>query len=185
MSLKEQITEDMKNAMRAKEAGKLGTIRLLLAEIKRKEVDERIELTDAHVTAIVEKMIQAAQGFDHPVRSGWPCRPGRHRKSRAGAPGGLHACRPVGRGSGGRSGCRRGCHGRRRSARHGQGHGHRQAEAGWSRRHDRGVRAGQESLDAGRVSNNSSKGCQSSRWQPLNRPHVDLAQPPATCGSIV
>ena len=58
MSLKEQITEDMKNAMRAKEAGKLGTIRLLLAEIKRKEVDERIELTDAHVTAIVEKMIK-------------------------------------------------------------------------------------------------------------------------------
>ena len=57
MSLKEQITEDMKNAMRAKDAGKLGTIRLLLAEIKRKEVDERIELTDAHVTAIVEKMI--------------------------------------------------------------------------------------------------------------------------------
>lgn len=58
MSLKEQITEDMKNAMRAKDAGKLGTIRLLLAEIKRKEVDERIELTDAHVTAIVEKMIK-------------------------------------------------------------------------------------------------------------------------------
>ena len=58
MSLKEQITEDMKNAMRAKDAGKLGTVRLLLAEIKRKEVDERIELTDAHVTAIVEKMIK-------------------------------------------------------------------------------------------------------------------------------
>ena len=58
MSSKEQITEDMKNAMRAKETGKLGTIRLLLAEIKRKEVDERIELTDAHVTAIVEKMIK-------------------------------------------------------------------------------------------------------------------------------
>lgn len=58
MSLKEQITEDMKNAMRAKETGKLGTIRLLLAEIKRKEVDERIELTDTNVTAIVEKMIK-------------------------------------------------------------------------------------------------------------------------------
>ena len=58
MGLKEQITEDMKNAMRAKETGKLGTIRLLLAEIKRKEVDERIELTDAHVTAIVEKLIK-------------------------------------------------------------------------------------------------------------------------------
>src|SRR3954463_5808531 len=58
MGLKEQITDDMKAAMRAKEAGKLGTIRLLLAEIKRKEVDERIDVTDAHVLAIVEKMIK-------------------------------------------------------------------------------------------------------------------------------
>jgi uncharacterized protein YqeY len=58
MGLREQITEDMKAAMRAKEAGKLGTIRLLLAEIKRKEVDERIEVTDAQTLAIVEKMIK-------------------------------------------------------------------------------------------------------------------------------
>jgi uncharacterized protein YqeY len=58
MSLKEQITEDMKSAMRAREAGKLGTIRLILAEIKRKEVDERIELDDTQVLAIVEKMIK-------------------------------------------------------------------------------------------------------------------------------
>jgi uncharacterized protein YqeY len=58
MGLKEQITDDMKAAMRAKEAGKLGTIRLLLAEIKRKEVDERIELDDAQVLAIVEKMLK-------------------------------------------------------------------------------------------------------------------------------
>ncbi|MFM2086646.1 MAG: hypothetical protein RLZZ237_1515 [Pseudomonadota bacterium] len=58
MSLKAQITEDMKNAMRAKETGKLGTIRLLLAEIKRKEVDERIELSDTQILAIVEKMIK-------------------------------------------------------------------------------------------------------------------------------
>jgi uncharacterized protein YqeY len=58
MGLKEQITDDMKAAMRAKEAGKLGTIRLLLAEIKRKEVDERIEVTDAQTLAIVEKMIK-------------------------------------------------------------------------------------------------------------------------------
>ena len=58
MSLKQQITEDMKTAMRAKDAGKLGTVRLILADIKRKEVDERIELTDAHVLAIVEKMIK-------------------------------------------------------------------------------------------------------------------------------
>lgn len=58
MSLKEQITEDMKAAMRAKEAGKLGTIRLITAAIKQKEVDERIELDDAQVQAIIEKMIK-------------------------------------------------------------------------------------------------------------------------------
>jgi hypothetical protein len=58
MSLKEQITDDMKAAMRAKEAVKLGTIRLLLAEIKRKEVDERIDVSDAQTLAIVEKMIK-------------------------------------------------------------------------------------------------------------------------------
>ncbi len=58
MSLKEQITEDMKNAMRAKETGKLNTIRLLTAAMKQKEVDERIELTDAHILAILEKMVK-------------------------------------------------------------------------------------------------------------------------------
>ena len=58
MSLKEQITEDMKTAMRAKEASRLQTIRLLIAEIKRKEVDERIELDDPQTLAIVEKMIK-------------------------------------------------------------------------------------------------------------------------------
>jgi uncharacterized protein YqeY len=58
MSLKDQITDDMKAAMRAKESERLTTIRLLIAEIKRKEVDERIELTDAQVLAVVEKMIK-------------------------------------------------------------------------------------------------------------------------------
>jgi len=58
MGLKEQITEDMKNAMRAKEAEKLGTIRLLTAAMKQKEVDERVELTDTLVLAIIEKMIK-------------------------------------------------------------------------------------------------------------------------------
>jgi uncharacterized protein YqeY len=58
MSLKEQITDDMKAAMRAKEAGKLGTIRLIIAEIKRKEVDERIDVTDDQALAIIEKMIK-------------------------------------------------------------------------------------------------------------------------------
>jgi len=58
MSLKDQITEDMKNAMRAKDAEKLGTIRLLTAAMKQKEVDERVELTDTLVVAIIEKMIK-------------------------------------------------------------------------------------------------------------------------------
>lgn len=58
MGLKEQITEDMKAAMRAKDTVKLGAIRLLTAAIKQKEVDERVEVTDAHVLAIVEKMIK-------------------------------------------------------------------------------------------------------------------------------
>ena len=58
MLLKDQITEDMKAAMRAKEAVKLGTIRLLTAAMKQKEVDERVELTDALVLAIIEKMIK-------------------------------------------------------------------------------------------------------------------------------
>jgi hypothetical protein len=58
MSLKDQITDDMKAAMRAKDSERLSTIRLLIAEIKRKEVDERVEVDDAQVVAIVEKMIK-------------------------------------------------------------------------------------------------------------------------------
>ncbi|HWH75250.1 MAG TPA: GatB/YqeY domain-containing protein [Methylibium sp.] len=58
MSLKDRITEDMKAAMRAKEAERLGTIRLLLAALKQKEVDERVTLDDAMVIAIVDKLIK-------------------------------------------------------------------------------------------------------------------------------
>ena len=58
MTLKEQITEDMKSAMRAKEAERLGTIRLLLAAIKQREVDERITVDDAGIIAILEKLIK-------------------------------------------------------------------------------------------------------------------------------
>ncbi len=58
MTLKEQITEDMKSAMRAKETERLGTIRLLLAAIKQREVDERITVGDAGIIAIVEKLIK-------------------------------------------------------------------------------------------------------------------------------
>ena len=58
MTLKAKITEDMKAAMRAKEAARLSTIRLLLAAIKQKEVDERVEPSDADVLAIIDKMIK-------------------------------------------------------------------------------------------------------------------------------
>jgi len=58
MSLKAQITEDMKTAMRAKDSVRLGTIRLLQAAMKQKEVDERIELDDVTVIAIVDKLIK-------------------------------------------------------------------------------------------------------------------------------
>ncbi|HYR36556.1 MAG TPA: GatB/YqeY domain-containing protein [Burkholderiales bacterium] len=58
MLLKAQITEDMKAAMRAKDAARLSTVRLLLAAIKQREVDERIELDDAAVVGVIEKMIK-------------------------------------------------------------------------------------------------------------------------------
>ena len=58
MSLKERITDDMKAAMRAKDSARLGTIRLLTAAMKQKEVDERVELDDAMVIAIVDRMLK-------------------------------------------------------------------------------------------------------------------------------
>lgn len=58
MSLKDRITDDMKTAMRAKEAERLGTIRMLLAAMKQKEVDERVVLDDAAIVAIVDKLIK-------------------------------------------------------------------------------------------------------------------------------
>jgi hypothetical protein len=58
MSLKAKVTEDMKSAMRARDAARLSAIRLLLAAIKQREVDERIELADADILAIIEKMLK-------------------------------------------------------------------------------------------------------------------------------
>jgi uncharacterized protein YqeY len=58
MTLKDQINEDMKSAMRAREADRLATIRLLMAALKQKEVDERIELDDAAVVSIIDKLIK-------------------------------------------------------------------------------------------------------------------------------
>jgi uncharacterized protein YqeY len=58
MNLKNKITDDMKAAMRAKDTARLSTVRLLLSAMKQKEVDERVELTDADVLAIIEKMLK-------------------------------------------------------------------------------------------------------------------------------
>ena len=58
MTLKARITEDMKTAMKAKEAGRLSAIRLLNAAIKQKEVDERVELDDTAVAAVIEKLVK-------------------------------------------------------------------------------------------------------------------------------
>ncbi|MET0657999.1 MAG: GatB/YqeY domain-containing protein [Steroidobacteraceae bacterium] len=58
MSLKDRITEDMKSAMRAKETERLGTIRMVQAAIKQREVDERITLDDTQILAVLEKMIK-------------------------------------------------------------------------------------------------------------------------------
>jgi uncharacterized protein YqeY len=73
MTLKATITEDMKNAMRAKDSARLSTIRLLLAAIKQREVDERIELSDADVLAVIDKMVK--QRKDSSGRRSWCCRP--------------------------------------------------------------------------------------------------------------
>jgi hypothetical protein len=88
MTLKERINEDMKTAMRAKETARLGAIRLLLAAIKQKEVDERIELDDAAVLAVIDKMLKQrrdsiAQYEGRPAGSG---RRGKIRDRRAHRP---------------------------------------------------------------------------------------------------
>lgn len=58
MSLKERIADDMKSAMKAKETARLGAIRLLMAAMKQREVDERIQLDDAGVVGVIEKMLK-------------------------------------------------------------------------------------------------------------------------------
>ena len=73
MTLKATITEDMKAAMRARSTARLSTIRLLLAAVKQKEVDERIEVSDADVVGIVDKMIkQRRESITHFDAGGRP-----------------------------------------------------------------------------------------------------------------
>ena len=76
-ALKARITDDMKAAMRAREADRLGAIRMLLAAIKQKEVDERIVLDDAQVAAIVDRALPIQEVLSFPARftEAQPCRP--------------------------------------------------------------------------------------------------------------
>ena len=97
MSLKEQITEDMKAAMRAKDTERLGTIRLLTAAMKQKEVDERIELDDAAVVGIVDKLIKQRKDSIDAFAEGRPPGPGRQGSGRDHGAAGLPARAPVGR----------------------------------------------------------------------------------------
>ena len=70
MSLKDRINEDMKAAMRAKDMERLGTIRMITAAIKQREVDERITLDDAQVIAVIEKMIKTRKESIEQFKSG-------------------------------------------------------------------------------------------------------------------
>jgi len=70
VNLKDRITEDMKSAMRARETARLSTIRLLLAAIKQKEVDDRVVLEDAQVVAILEKLIKQRRDSIEQFRRG-------------------------------------------------------------------------------------------------------------------
>jgi len=70
MTLKERISEDMKAAMRAKDADVLGTIRMLQAAIKQREVDERITLDDAQVLGVIEKMVKTRKESLEQFRAG-------------------------------------------------------------------------------------------------------------------
>ena len=139
-SLKERITEDMKSAMRAGEKERLGTIRMLQAAIKQREVDERITLDDAQVLAVIEKMLKqrkesiaqfeqggradlaAKEQAEIELLHGVPARAALRRRSRCPDQGGhrLHRCR-----------VRQG---------HGQGDGDREGEGCGAGRHGRGQR---------------------------------------------
>ena len=136
MSLKDQITDDMKTAMRARETERLGTIRLLLAAIKQREVDERVTLDDAAITAVIDKMIKQRKDSISQFQTAGRDDLVAKEKAELAV---LAAYMPEQMSDGGdrrrSAGGRRGNR-RRRPAGHGQGDGRAQAEAGGSCRHD-------------------------------------------------
>ncbi len=148
MSLKNKITEDMKAAMRAKDSARLGTVRLLLAAMKQKEVDERMvltgtELTDADVLSIIEKMLkqrrESIAQYEKAARQDLA----NVEKTEIAVLTAYPAAAAFGCGGGeGDRGSHRGGRGCRRQG-HGQGNGSAQAQACRPRRHGQGFRAGE------------------------------------------
>ena len=144
--LRDRITADMKDAMRAKATARLSTIRLLLAAIKQREVDERKTLADADIVAVIDKMVEAAQGLHHAVRCRQSRRPRRCGARRTCDPAvvpsfAIDGCRNR-RGNRRRDGGSAGCRGGRSGADR-QGDGRAQAQARRPRRHGRRVCQGQ------------------------------------------
>lgn len=143
MSLKDQINDDMKTAMRAKETERLGTIRLLLAAIKQREVDDRVTLDDAGITAVIDKMIKQRKDSISQFEAAGRTDLADKEKAKLAV---LSAYMP--RTAFRRCDRRRGSGRRRRDGRcgpagHGQGDGCAEAEAGRQGGHDRRVGAGE------------------------------------------
>ncbi len=143
MSLKDRINDDMKAAMRARETERLGTIRLLLAAIKQREVDERIMLDDAAITAVIDKMIKQRKDSISQFEAAGRTDLVEKESAELTILVGLYAGADVGRGNRRRSAGGGRANRRRRPAGHGQGDGRAQAEARGPCRYDRRVRAGQ------------------------------------------
>ena len=140
MTLKERITEDMKSAMRAGEKERLGTIRLALAAIKQREVDERITLDDAQVLAVLEKMIKQRKEAITQFQAGGRADLVAKESAEVALLRGVSARAPERRGA--RRPDRRRHRLDRRHLRqgHGQGHGAGEIPGAGPRRHGRGQR---------------------------------------------
>jgi len=155
MSLKDQITEDMKAAMRARDSERLGTIRLLLSAVKQKEVDERVVLDDVAMVAIIDKLIKQRKDSARRLPAGPAAGPGRQGVSRNHRAAGLPAPAPERRGGHRRRSGHRGGARRQGPGRHGQGDGCGQNPAGRQGRHGAGVQRGQGSAWRAEVASGS------------------------------
>ncbi len=143
MSLKQQINEDMKTAMRAKDTARLGAIRLLLAAMKQREVDERIELSDADVVAIIEKMNKQRRDSISQYEAAGRRDLADVEKFEMSVLADLYAAATQRRRDRSRRHCDDRCDRCGRPERHRQGDGRAQVQAGRTRRHGQGLCADQ------------------------------------------